>query len=119
MLIGRMRPAGEREVVLNAIPFGISDSANVESFAEEVDRSFLPLSSASRSVARIEIGDAANDLPEAFKAARETLARTGARYPLFALNAGESFEQFRTAAIWCAIRAGWRSGYMLEVPAAG
>src|SRR5713226_4991660 len=42
MLIGRMRPGGEREIVINAIPFDSTDHANIRTFAEQVDRAFLP-----------------------------------------------------------------------------
>ena len=42
MLIGRMRPADMREVIVNAIPFGPEDEAAVRTYAEKVDKGFLP-----------------------------------------------------------------------------
>src|SRR5262249_12038016 len=42
ILIGRMRPGGGREIVVNAIPFASTDYENIRTFAEKVQRAFLP-----------------------------------------------------------------------------
>jgi len=42
ILIGRMRPGGGREIVINAVPFGPEDQTAIRTFAREVDRAFLP-----------------------------------------------------------------------------
>ena len=42
ILIGRMRPGGGREIVVNAIPFGPEDIETVRTFGEQVDPGFLP-----------------------------------------------------------------------------
>jgi hypothetical protein len=42
ILIGRMRPGGGREIVINAVPFGPEDRSAIQTFAREVDRAFLP-----------------------------------------------------------------------------
>lgn len=42
LLIGRMRPADMREVVVNAIAFGREDEEAIRTFAEKVDKAYLP-----------------------------------------------------------------------------
>jgi hypothetical protein len=99
MLIGRMRPGGGREIVINAVPFDSSDHENVRTFAEQVDRAFLPRPQGPQS-AIISEGP---DFAAAFRAFRAILKSTG-------LNLAAIAGDF-DAALWSAIRAGWREGW--------
>jgi hypothetical protein len=110
ILIGRMRPAGEREVVVHAISFGSDEAENVMKFAEDVDRSFLP-AVASDGAPRIEITEPERELPAAFERLKSQGA--AASHPVFQLRGDVPPDQFQTIAVWSAIRAGWRLGYML------
>ncbi|MBI4873441.1 MAG: hypothetical protein HY822_02270 [Acidobacteria bacterium] len=116
MLVARMQPVGGREVVVNAIPFGPRDTANLRAYAEKLDRAFLPrpqgaLPSIAAASARPETG-----FPAAFEAFRQIRQAGGANWAAVAGDAG--------AGLWAAIRAGWREGYTalagrLAVPADG
>jgi hypothetical protein len=99
MLIGRMRPGGGREIVINAVPFHSSDRETVRTFAEQVDRGFLPRSQGPQSAIVVE-GD---DFASAFRAFRAILKSTGLN---LAAIAGDY-----DIALWSAIRAGWREGW--------
>ena len=99
MLIGRMRPGGGREIVINAVPFDSPDRENVRTFAEQVDRAFLPRPQGPQS-AIISEGP---DFAAAFRAFRAILKSTG-------LNLAAIAGDF-DAALWSAIRAGWREGW--------
>jgi hypothetical protein len=99
MLIGRMRPGGGREIVINAVPFSSSDRENVRTFAEQVDRAFLPRPQGPQS-AIISEGP---DFAAAFRAFRAIFKSTG-------LNLAAIAGDF-DAALWSAIRAGWREGW--------
>jgi hypothetical protein len=98
MLIGRMRPGGGREIVINAVPFDFTDREGVRTFAEQVDSTFLPKSQGPQSAIVVE-GDSA----AAFRAFRAILKSTGLN---LAAIAGDY-----DAALWSAIRAGWREGW--------
>jgi hypothetical protein len=99
MLIGRMRPGGGREIVINAVPFHFSDRENVRIFAEQVDRAFLPRPQGPQSA----IVSEGPDFAAAFRAFRAILKSTG-------LNLAAIAGDF-DAALWSAIRAGWREGW--------
>ena len=99
MLIGRMRPGGGREIVINAIPFNSSDHENVRTFVEQVDRAFLPRPQGPQSAIVVE----GPDFAAAFRAFRAILKTTG-------LNLAAIAGDF-DAALWSAIRAGWREGW--------
>jgi hypothetical protein len=99
MLIGRMRPGGGREIVINAVPFNFTDHESVRTFAEQVDRAFLPRSQGPQSAIIVEGADSAS----AFRAFRAILKSTG-------LNLAAIAEDFDVA-LWSAIRAGWREGW--------
>jgi hypothetical protein len=99
MLIGRMRPGGGREIVINAIPFHFSDREHVRTFANAVDPAFLPRSQGPQSAIVAE----GTDLSSAFRAFRAILKATG-------LNLAAIAENFDIA-LWSAIRAGWREGW--------
>jgi hypothetical protein len=99
MLIGRMRPGGGREIVINAIPFHSSDHENVRTFVEQVDRAFLPRPQGPQSAIVVE----GPDFAAAFRAFRAILKTTG-------LNLAAIAGDFDVA-LWSAIRAGWREGW--------
>jgi hypothetical protein len=99
MLIGRMRPGGGREIVINAVPFNFTDHETVRTFAEKVDPAFLPRSQGPQSAIVVE----GPDFPAAFRAFRAILKNTGLN---FAAIAGDY-----DTALWSAIRAGWREGW--------
>jgi hypothetical protein len=115
VLIGRMRPAGGREVVVNAVPFGPTDEEPVRTFVEKVARSFQPRPQGAQPALIVP----ASVAPQAFEAFRQILRDTGQnRASLFA-----SFPQAagaEIAALCAAVRAGWREGYSLgltDIPA--
>jgi hypothetical protein len=99
MLIGRMRPGGGREIVINAVPFNFADHENVRTFAEQVDRAFLPRPQGPQSAIVVE----GHDFAAAFRAFRAILKTTG-------LNLAAIAGDFDVA-LWSAIRAGWREGW--------
>lgn len=101
LLIGRMRTPGGREIVVNAIPFGLADTANVRCYAEKVNRAFLPRPQGSRP----SIAAAGGNLPAAFEGFRSVFKK-------HALNLA-SVSPYG-AGLWAAIRAGWREGYTAE-----
>jgi hypothetical protein len=99
MLIGRMRPGGGREIVINAVPFNFTDRESVRTFAEQVDPTFLPRSQGPQSAIVVEGSDSA----AAFRAFRAILKSSGLN---LAAIAGDY-----DIALWSAIRAGWREGW--------
>jgi hypothetical protein len=118
MLIGRMRPGGGREIVINAVPFHSSDHAAVRTFAEQVDPAFLPRSQGPQSAIVVEGPSYSaitssqllpnpdrqgGDFAPAFRAFRAILKSTGMN---LAAIAGDY-----DLALWSAIRAGWREGW--------
>jgi len=125
MLIGRMRPGGGREIVINAVPFHFTDRDSVRTFAEQVDPTFLPRSQGPQSAIIVEgsscplpdgQGSVApssslspnpdrqgGDFAQAFSAFRAILKSTGLN--LAAINNDYDL------ALWSAIRAGWREGW--------
>ncbi|HUS04985.1 MAG TPA: tagaturonate epimerase family protein [Bryobacteraceae bacterium] len=140
ILIGRMRPGGGREVVVNAIPFSSTDHANIRKFAEEVDRAFLPRPQAALPAIAAGNRHPEISLPAAFDAFRtisKTLgvnmastvqlsaSREMATAAALEIRDGEdplapghtrvSVDHLYHAGIWAAIRSGWREGYAAEV----
>ncbi len=99
MLIGRMRPGGGREIVINAVPFHFTDRESLHTFAEQVDRTFLPRSQGPVPAIVVE----GPDFGEAFRAFRAILKSTG-------LNLAAIAGDYDTA-LWSTIRAGWREGW--------
>lgn len=86
ILIGRTH-LGPREVVINAVPFGPNDRDRIQVFSEQINRAFLP-----------RPGTAGRTLPASAPAE------------------GQDPEEFYYAAVWSAIRAGCREGYVLRMP---
>lgn len=100
ILIGRMRLQNRREIVASVVPFGPGDETHVRTFADEVDRAFLPRPQGTSA----SIAAYANDQPfTGFRA----IHKAGG------LNWAATWGS-RDAAIWAAIRAGWREGYCAE-----
>ncbi|MEK7752360.1 MAG: hypothetical protein AAB654_10625, partial [Acidobacteriota bacterium] len=103
LLVGRMRPASGREVVVNAVPFGPRDTANIRAFAEVLDRAFLPRPQGALPAIVVGSGHPESALPAAFEAFRQILKNTGVNWA--------SIQASYEAGLWAAIRAGWREGY--------
>jgi hypothetical protein len=86
------------EMVINAIPFGPDDGDAVEAFAARINSAFYPQPQGARGTITIE-----EDPQAAFRFFRAQQKRTGKN---FAALAGNYY-----AAMWAAIRGGWRAGY--------
>ena len=102
VLIGRMRTDKGPEVVVNAISFERTDRENIRKFAERVDPDFLPKPRGSSPAICVE--------RNAFETYREILRSTGVN--LASRLVRDEIEV--DAAVWAAIRAGWREGYGIE-----
>ncbi len=113
-LIGRMRPgAGSREVIVNAAPFGPRDSDAIETFVTKVDRAFLPRPQASAPAITVVSLAPERELAAAFEGFRAVQRATGVNTASIAAAPGQPAATL-DAAMWSAIRAGWRDGYNLE-----
>jgi len=110
LLIGRVRRAGGAEAVINAIPFGPSDTEALEKFTTRVDTAFLPRTLGPRGALVAAPANAEAGLEAAFDAFRVILKRTGRN-----LAAVETAPQAYDAALRAAVRAGWRDGYSAGV----
>jgi hypothetical protein len=108
--IGRVRPGGGREVVVDAIPFGSADGDNIRTFIERIDSAFQPRPRGAQ--AAIVAAAARPDL--AFAAWRTIFERTGWNAAGLAYAGGTTMAEFWSAAVSAAIRAGWRGGYSIE-----
>ena len=100
ILIGRMRLKNRREIVASVVPFGPDDAVHVRTFADEVDRAFLPRPQGTAP----SMAAYANEQP--FVEFRHIHKAGG-------LNWAATWGS-RDAAMWAAIRAGWREGYSAE-----
>jgi len=139
ILIGRMRPGGGREVVVNAIPFSRQDGPAIRTFVEKVDRAFLPRPQGSQPAVAVGNRHPEISLPAAFEAFRQLLKSTGVNYastvqlsatremttpeaiasrdgetPTAAGHTRVSIPHLYDAGLWAAVRAGWREGYNAE-----
>jgi hypothetical protein len=106
VLIGRMRPAGGREVVVNAIPFGPTDREPIRTFTEKVTKDFQPRPQGGQPALIVS----ADDFTPAFEAFRQ-LDRNRASFSADFQNAEAAY----FAVLWAAVRSGWRDGYSLGV----
>jgi hypothetical protein len=113
MLIGRMRPGGGREVVVNAASFGPGDTGAIDTFATKIDRAFLPRPQGSAPSITVETADPEAELPAAFDGFRTVQRSTGINTASIAAAPGTA-DRTLAVAVWSAIRAGWRDGYNLE-----
>jgi hypothetical protein len=118
ILIGRthlgVTQMGPRELVINAVPFGPDNYDRIQVFSEKVNRAFLPKPAGMRPVTRVWSGKPARMFPAAFDTFRKLLKSTGRNQAAFAMAEGQDAEEFYFAAVWAAIRAGWREGYALQ-----
>lgn len=139
ILIGRMRPGGGREIVVNAIPFSSSDHDNIRTFADKVQRSFLPRPQGTQPAIAVGNRHPEISLLAAFDAFRTIFKKRGQNLastvqlsatremtlasviaardgenPTAAGHTGVSIEHLYHAGLWAAIRAGWREGYNAE-----
>lgn len=113
-LIGRMRPGGgTREVVVNAAAFGPGDATAIETFVTKVDRAFAPRPQGSAPAITVICQAPDRELPAAFEGFRAVQRTTGINAASIAAAPGQTALTL-TAAMWSAIRAGWREGYNLE-----
>ena len=110
VLIGRMRPAGGREVVVNAIPFGPTDEEPVRTFTEQVTKSFQPRPQGAQPALIVPVAAASL----AFEAHRRIVRDTGQNRASFAADFA-SAARADIGVLWAAVRAGWRDGYNLGV----
>ncbi len=117
VLVGRMRPGGGREIVVNAIYMGIGDLANVRTFVEHVDPTLAARTQGLQSALCVEIADPARDLPVAFEAFRLIQKSTGTPMAVVSLDSADvEAAHFQWMAAWAALRSGQRGGYALETP---
>ncbi|MCC6590936.1 MAG: hypothetical protein IT168_29875 [Bryobacterales bacterium] len=139
MLIGRMRPGGGREVVVNAIPFSSTDADAIRTFVQQVDPAFLPRPQGTQPAVAVGNRHPEISLPAAFDAFSRLLKSTGVNYAstvqlsatremttpeAIAARDGEnptaqghtrvSIPHLYATGLWAAIRAGWREGYSAE-----
>ena len=139
LLIGRMRTERGSEVVINAISFASTDHASIRTFAERVNRAFLPRPQGAQSA--IAVGNRHPEicLPAIFEAFRAILRSTGVNMastvqlsatresttdaalsardgenPTTAGHTRVSIRHLYHAGLWAAISAGWREGYNAE-----
>jgi hypothetical protein len=113
LLIGRMRPTGGRELLINATPFGPGDSEAVETFARRVNPALLPRPQGVRPSLRIETVRAGAVAPAAFQAFRTIFKTLGRNVAAFTIPPGR---QDFWAVVWAAVRAGYRDGYGVGGP---
>jgi hypothetical protein len=98
ILIGRMRPGGGREIVINGVPFDSSNREAVRTFAKEVDRMLLPRPTGNAFAV-------SSSEANAFSAFHSIHQESG-------LNAAALTGEWHEGVLR-AIRAGWREGYGL------
>ena len=115
ILIGRMRPGGGREIVVNAIPFAVTDRENIRTFAGRIDRSFYPRPQGAQSAISLTIRNPLKGIPAAFDAFRTISRKYGVNLASVTATANSSGEEIYCTALWAAIRAGWREGYNLSL----
>ncbi len=139
LLIGRMRPGGGREIVVNAIPFDSSSYDHIRTYSEKVDKAFLPRPQGAHPAIAAGNRNPEISLPAAFEAFRTIQKTLGVNLAstsqlsatremtteaAIAARDGEdptapghtrvSIKHLYHAGLWAAIRAGWREGYNAE-----
>jgi hypothetical protein len=139
VLIGRMRPAGAPEVVVNAVPFASTDHENIRGFAEQIDPGCLPRPQGAQPAIAVGNRHPEISLPAAFEAFRSILKKKGVNVastvqlsatremttgealaardgenPAAAGHTRVSIRHLYHAGLWAAIRSGWREGYNAE-----
>lgn len=139
MLIGRMRPGGGREIVVNAVPFSSHDGDRIRTFAEQLNRAFLPRPQGGQAAIAVGNRHPEISLPAAFTAFRTILRKSGLNLastvqlsatremstddvieardgenPTATGHTRVSIRHLYETGLWAAIRAGWRDGYNAE-----
>ncbi len=139
MLVGRMRSARGKEIVINAVPFASTDHENIRRFAEQVDKAFLPRPQGAQAAIAVGNRHPEISLPAAFDAFRGILKRRGLNLastvqlsatremttddaiaardgenPLAPGHTRVSIRHLYHTGLWAAIRSGWREGYTAE-----
>lgn len=114
VLIGRMRPAGGREVVVNAVPFGPTDTDPIRTFNEKVTKAFQPRPQGAQPAVIVSGDDLAVTAPLAFDAFRQILRDTNQNRAALSADFALAGAAYLTV-LWAAVRAGWREGYSLGV----
>ncbi len=110
VLIGRVRPGGGLEAVVNAVPFGPADIVAIETYAHSLGKVFLPRAHGLRPSVRAVLSAPALSGPAAFRTYRTHFKTTGRN--LAALGIAPDASLFWQT-VWAAIRAGYRDGYTL------
>jgi len=118
VLIGRMRPAGGREVVVNAVPFGPpfgpTDADPIRTFNEKVTKAFQPRPQGAQPALIVSGDDFTVTAPLAFEAFRRILRDTNQNRAALSADFATADAAYLTV-LWAAVRAGWREGYSLGV----
>lgn len=139
VLVGRMRPGGGREVVVNAIPFASTDYAHIRKYVEEIDPALLPRPQGAQPAIAAGNRHPEISLPAVFEAYRiihrsmgvnlastvqlsatremtldEVIAQRDGETPTAPGHTRVSIRHLYHAGLWAAIRAGWREGYNAE-----
>lgn len=139
MLIGRMRPGGGREIMVNAVPFSSYDGDRIRTFAEQLNRTFLPRPQGGQAAIAVGNRHPEISLPAAFTAFRTILKKSGLNLastvqlsatremttddvieardgenPTATGHTRVSIRHLYETGLWAAIRAGFREGYNAE-----
>lgn len=112
VLITRSQSRAGRELVISAIPFAQSNSPEIRKFALEVDTAFLPRPHGVMSALTVIPMEPAVQLPAAFHAYRQILRSFGHKVASIDCSAGAPVLD---AAVWAAVRGGWRDGFAASV----
>lgn len=137
--LGRMRPQGEREMTVHAIPFAPTDWDNIAAFVAGPGQGFAPRPQQARPAIATGNRHPEISLPAAFRGFRSILekrklnvastvqlsatremttddvieARDGEN-PVAIGHTRVSIRHLYHCGLWAAIRAGWREGYTAE-----
>lgn len=108
ILIGRVPGPAGQELVLNAVPFGPADEEAIKTFAEKINRAFLPRKGSTEKSPSAEVPqEKVRQAPEeAFERFRQILRTKGLNRAVYS---------DLTTGMWAAIRAGWREGWVLQL----
>ncbi|HEY3442590.1 MAG TPA: hypothetical protein VGK29_17655 [Paludibaculum sp.] len=111
--VGRMRPGGGREILINASAFGPGDHQNISLYAESVGRCFRPRPQGVMPALRVELAEPARVAQAAFQAFR-SISQLSGPYAAAILLEGRAEPYWET--VWAAIRTGYRDGYTAGGP---
>ncbi|MBI5280770.1 MAG: hypothetical protein HY858_03740 [Candidatus Solibacter usitatus] len=110
LLIGRMRPGGGREIIINAVRFSPDDAGSVEAYARRLAPAFLPRPHGLVPALQVELDHPQDAAPATFLAFRSVFKTTG--HNVAAIGLPPTAAAFwRT--VWAAIRSGFREGYTI------